>query len=440
MSGRHLSPGKAESGKPAKKIPVHEDEAVMNTEQQNDASAILTNAQESGFSESNNAPREIFENEEFPSEKAETLPAKGGNEPLFPTVPEQAGGKTQKGRKARRSKSVPGRIFAFLGVSIGAILIVLLGLVWVLEKGPSPTLTGSFTRSMRETSAIRWIPSIFLSEEELAEYVSVNTEQVETDTVNASLIHIADAAEAAEDEKQEYLRVIDIAMGTCKGKLLIVRDPKSVILGTSEEFGKTPGLQLTDMVAKYDGIAGINAGGFNDMNGLGDGGRPQGLVIEDSQITWGTPEYRYNVVGLDKDGILRIGTMSGTAAIEQGMKWAVSFVTHDGLASALIINGEVQSQNLGSGVNPRTAIGQREDGSLLLLVLDGRSINTLGATMEDIVNVMLEYGAVNAGNLDGGSSSVMVYDGEIINNCASVTGPRRIPTGFIVLKEGQSYE
>ncbi|MCR4607395.1 MAG: phosphodiester glycosidase family protein [Oscillospiraceae bacterium] len=341
-----------------------------------------------------------------------------------------------KSRNKRKFVSVLGRILAFLGVSIGTILVVLLGLVWVLEKGPSPTLTGSFTRSMRETSAIRWIPSIFLSEDELAEYISVNTEQVETDTVNTSLIHIADKAEAVEEQKKEYLQLIDIAMGTCKGKLLIVRDPKNVILGTSEEFGKTPGLQLTDMVAKYDGLAGINAGGFNDMNGMGDGGRPQGLVIVDSQITWGTPEYRYNVVGIDNEGILRIGTMSGTAAIEQGMKWAVSFVTHDGLASALIINGEVQSQNLGSGVNPRTAIGQRDDGSLLLLVLDGRSINTLGATMEDIVNVMLEYGAVNAGNLDGGSSSVMVYGGEIINNCASVTGPRRIPTGFIVLKEG----
>ena len=75
-------------------------------------------------------------------------------------------------------------------------------------------------------------------------------------------------------------------------------------------------------------------------------------------------------------------------------------------------------------------------GSVLLLVLDGRSINTLGATMQDVADIMLEYGAVNAGNLDGGSSSVMVYDGEIINNCASVTGPRNIPTAFIVLPEG----
>ena len=429
MSGKHLPPGKPEKGRKTKK---------PNSEQFNASEAELS------VTELSAVPEVHEEQASVPSVKAEKSEATESPEPAGtekdlqepPSVKEEKPAK-RSSKKDRKPVSVPGRIFGFLGVTIGAVLIVLLGLVWVLVKGPSPTLTGSFTRSMRETSAIRWIPSIFLSEDELAEYISVNTEQVETETVNASLIHIADAAVAAEEEKQEYLQLIDIAMGTCKGKLLIVRDPKNVILGTSEEFGKTPGLQLTDMVAKYDGLAGINAGGFNDMNGMGDGGRPQGLVIVDSQITWGTPEYRYNVVGIDNDGILRIGTMSGTAAIEQGMKWAVSFVTHDGLASALIINGQVQSQNLGSGVNPRTAIGQREDGSLLLLVLDGRSINTLGATMEDIVNVMLEYGAVNAGNLDGGSSSVMVYGGEIINNCASVTGPRRIPTGFIVLKEGE---
>ena len=55
--------------------------------------------------------------------------------------------------------------------------------------------------------------------------------------------------------------------------------------------------------------------------------------------------------------------------------------------------------------------------------------------MENVCDIMLRYGAVNAGNLDGGSSSVMVYDGQIINNCASVTGPRYIPTGFVVLPE-----
>ena len=330
-----------------------------------------------------------------------------------------------------------GRFFAFLGVTLLCLVLTLLGLIWVLERGPSPTVTGMFTRSVRETSAIRWISNIFLSDEELDNYKSVSTENTVTEAVNTSLIHIAEGT--ASLPPSESVQLIDIAEGTCKGKLLIVSDPKQVILGTSDEFVRQPGLLLTDMVAKYDGIAGINAGGFNDENGSGNGGIPQGLVITNGEIIWGDGTTPYHMVGLDSDGILHVGAMSGNAAIEQGVQWAVSFITHDGLASSLIINGEVQQQNLGGGVNPRTALGQRADGALLLLVLDGRSINTLGATMEDVVNIMLEYGAVNAGNLDGGSSSVMVYDGEIINHCASVTGPRRIPTGFIVLKEGAAH-
>ena len=332
-----------------------------------------------------------------------------------------------------------GRFFAFLGVTLFCVIVVLLGLIWVLERGPSPTITGMFTRSVRETSAIRWISNIFLTDEELALYKSVSTEDMTTESINTSLIHVAEGS-VIPQEPGEAIQLIDIAEGTCKGKLLIVADPKQVILGTSDEFIRQPGLQLTDMVAKYDGIAGINAGGFNDENGTGNGGIPQGLVISDGQLVFGDAYTPYHIVGLDANGILHVGAMNGQQALEQGIWWAVSFITHDGLASSLIINGEVVSQNLGSGVNPRTAIGQREDGALLLLVLDGRSINTLGATMQDVVNIMLEYGAINAGNLDGGSSSVMVYNGEIINHCASVTGPRRIPTGFIVLKEGARYE
>ena len=329
-----------------------------------------------------------------------------------------------------------GRFFAILGITLLCLVLCLLGIIWVLERGPSPTVTGMFTRSVRETSAIRWISNIFLTDEELNEYKSVSTEDLATESVNTSLIHVEKAAERRESGESESVKLIDIAEGTCKGKLLIVSDPKQVILGTSDEFVKQPGLQLTDMVAKYNGLAGINAGGFNDENGTGSGGIPQGIVIVDGQVVYGNDLTPYHLVGLDRDGILHVGSMSGRDAVANGIQWAVSFVTHDGLASSLIINGEIQRQNLGGGVNPRTALGQRDDGALLLLVLDGRSINTLGATMEDVVNIMLEYGAVNAGNLDGGSSSVMVYDGEIVNHCASVTGPRRIPTGFIVLKEG----
>ena len=329
-----------------------------------------------------------------------------------------------------------GRIAFFLLWTVLLTAVVLLGVIYVMEKGPSPTLTATFCRSMRETSAIRWIPNIFLTDAEIDAMKSDNTENDETQAVNTSLIHIA-AGDPDEPVSQQApgLELIDIADGTVKGKLLIVRDPSRVILGISNNLGRQAGLQLTDLVAKYNGVAGTNAGGFNDENGLGNGGIPQGLLITGSELVWGGRGTTYNVIGLDRENILHVGRMTGQQALDLGIRDAVSFVTHDGLASALIINGEVQTRNLVSGVNPRTAIGQRDDGAMLLLVLDGRSINTLGATMENVCDIMLRYGAVNAGNLDGGSSSVMVYDGQIINNCASVTGPRYIPTGFVVLPE-----
>ena len=310
--------------------------------------------------------------------------------------------------KPKKNTARPlGRLGAFLLVTLALLLITLLGVIWVLEKGPSPTITEKFCRSMRETSAIRWIPNIFLSQEEVDAFKSESTENDETETVNTSLIRIAPAAESGTVTADDGVELIAITHGTAKGKLLIVRDPSRVILGvSSEEFNaKTPGLQLTELVAKYGGVAGTNAGGFNDENGRGNGGVPQGLVISGGALLHTAREdERYNVVGFDADHILHVGTMTADEALAQGLTDAVSFRTHDG--------------------------------SVLLLVLDGRSINTLGATMQDVADIMLEYGAVNAGNLDGGSSSVMVYDGEIINNCASVTGPRNIPTAFIVLPEG----
>lgn len=331
-----------------------------------------------------------------------------------------------------------GRLGAFLLVTLALVVVTLLGVIWVLEKGPSPTVTEKFCRSMRETSAIQWVPNIFLSQEEVDAFKSESTENDETENVNTSLIHIAPTAPGDTSGGDDGVELVAITRGTAKGKLLIVRDPSRIVLGISaKEFNASiPGMQLTELVEKYNAVAGINAGGFNDENGRGNGGVPQGLVISEGVVRHGNGGTKYNVVGFDGDYILHVGTMTGDEAVAQGITNAVSFTTHDGLASSLIINGELQSKNFGGGVNPRTAIGQCADGSVLLLVLDGRSINTLGATMQDVADVMLEYGAVNAGNLDGGSSSVMVYGGEIINNCASVTGPRSIPTAFVVLPEG----
>ena len=113
---------------------------------------------------------------------------------------------------------------------------------------------------------------------------------------------------------------------------------------------------------------------------------------------------------------------------ERKIRDAVSF------GPALIVNSNpMKTTGSSGGLNPRTAIGQRKDGSVLLLVIDGRQPHSLGANFKDLIDVMQKYGAVNAGNLDGGSSSMLYYNNELITTCASLYGPRKIPNGFAVL-------
>ena len=103
---------------------------------------------------------------------------------------------------------------------------------------------------------------------------------------------------------------------------------------------------------------------------------------------------------------------------------------------AVVINGEkVNVSGTGGGLNPRTALGQRADGAVLLLVLDGRQATSLGATLSDVADVMVSFGAVNAGNLDGGGSSVIYYNGEIMNVVMSIYGARGVPDAVCVMPE-----
>ena len=140
---------------------------------------------------------------------------------------------------------------------------------------------------------------------------------------------------------------------------------------------------------------------------------------------------REGFAGFDDKHILHVGRFTPWEIRHRNIQYGVCF------GPVLLVNGEVVNEDsLLSGVNPRTAIGQRSDGAVLMLVIEGRQVNSLGATYQDVVDVLLSYGAVNACNLDGGSSSMMYYEGEYLNNCSSVIGIRPVPTTFLVLKEG----
>ena len=187
------------------------------------------------------------------------------------------------------------------------------------------------------------------------------------------------------------------------------------------------GKTVEDMAKSYNAVLATNGGGFEDAGGMGNGGTPIGIVISEGKIVYGSASKTYELIGFDNDNKLVVGNMTGAEALNRGVRDALSF------GPILIVNGKAAKINgTGGGLNPRTAIGQREDGAVLLLVIDGRQANSLGASYEDVMNVLLEYGAINGANLDGGSSSLLYYEGKYINNSSSLVGAREMPTSIIV--------
>ena len=173
---------------------------------------------------------------------------------------------------------------------------------------------------------------------------------------------------------------------------------------------------------------------FEDPNGMGTGGIPDGLVMKDGQISYGSTRALYNgVLGFDRDHVLHVGSMTGQEALDLGLVTAVSFPP-----GPTLIKDGVKQTNLGGGVNPRTCVGQRADGAVLIAVIEGRHPDSLGATYDDLADLMEEFGAVNAGNLDGGSSSAMIYEGEQITKGSNLIGARPLATTILVLQEGDS--
>ena len=343
--------------------------------------------------------------------------------------------------RQKMAGKVISRILLVLFTVILLLLLAVVGVVWVVLRGPSPSAQELLTRSLKETSAIGFIPDLFLSEERVAEIMSYQEETPETEQVDTSLVtitathreteHGSDAEETglSATDAGDGIEFIGITGANYRGILMVVEDPFRLFVGTPDNYGGA-GLTLADMIEKYDALAGINGGGFYDPGGGGNGGTPDGIVISDGQLVWGGTYTYSTVIGFDSDGILHVGWMSGQEALDRNIQWACSF------GPALIVNGEAQTGNAitTSGMNPRTAIGQRADGAVLLLVVDGRQITSLGATYEDLISIFLEHGAVNAANLDGGSSSSMIYAGEAMNINASVIGTRPLPTAFLVRK------
>lgn len=391
----------------------------------------------------------------------------------------------QKARKKEVKKYVL-RGLSVLGITVGMALVLVFSVLLIVNFGPSKNAHKVFVKSVRETSAIGFLADWFTTEEELEQILAENTIE-ELDTVtDTSLIQIPtkapmvtpatgnepetgdNAGGTTEDEpeltdspgnntvtgevtggqggseepaggtgysaedvvlSENGIVIVEVSGNTYKGHMMIVEDPSRVKVGVCQSLGNSggSGQKLHAIIERYGAIAGINAGGFADENGRGSGAIPYGYVFSEGNFLYDSGESSL-LIGFDNNNILNVGNISSSAAKDRGIRDAVTF------GPALIINGQAAGINgAGSGLNPRTAIGQRSDGAVLLLVIDGRQANSLGASYGDLIEIFQNFGAVNAANLDGGSSSLMMYEGDKISSPANLINDRDLPTAIIVM-------
>lgn len=264
---------------------------------------------------------------------------------------------------------------------------------------------------------------------------STNADEVEIVAIIEEEVYENEYEEAIlkKENKDDLYKVIDIKGDGYSGYLVAVYDPSKISVCTTKYLG-TKGQYLVDMAKQNNAVVAINGGGFYDPNYNSLGGTPQGTVIKNGKIITNRKYTKSGgIIGFTEENKLILGKMTAKEALNKGIRDAVTF------GPFLIVNGKPSfiKGNGGWGTAPRTAIGQRKDGIVLFLVIDGRRVTSVGADMDDLITIMQRYGAINAANLDGGNSSALVEKGKILNkpiDWYNREQTRPIPNGFVVIE------
>lgn len=357
-----------------------------------------------------------------------------------------------KPRKARKSKKrklkLWARILKWIGITLGSlVLLVVLVFLTIFYSPFFPTIRDRYILMTYKTSN-PWLCTTFFTQEQIDAAFERNSVVAPEGDTNPDLV----APGGEEEEEPEPItfstsekyqgeiifeengvQILEFAGknsggGKYTARLIQVLDPSRVFLGLTNQFVEpnTPGATgftgkgqtIGEFLDTNNAICGINAGCWNDPKGIGSGGLPKDIIIKDGVIKQYDNLERHNIIGINKDNVLVLGNFSNEEIIANNIR--------DGIAwePFLIVNGKkAEASGVAGGFDPRSAIGQRADGAILLLVVDGgptyltRGID--GVNFEFLMDVMWEFGAVNASNIDGGTSSSMGLKvdgkGKIIN-------------------------
>ena len=331
-----------------------------------------------------------------------------------------------------------------------AILAVIGGsTVGILLYGPYNGFRDWLITSAMTTMTHQWIAYVFYDEDTINAVMSSNrVDEIQEDTdTNAIVIGVNEKEENSKPQEKVYeneyekailekenpddtYKIIEISGKGYSGYLAAIYDPSKVKTLVTAKIG-TSGQYLTTMAKNNKAVVAINGGGFDDPNYSSNAANPLGITYSRGKLV---TSYYYagagGLIGFDtSDKLVLSSKCTEQSAKALKIRDAVTcgpFLIVNGKASGVVGNG-------GWGTAPRTAIGQRKDGIVLFLVVDGRTVKRPGADMDDLIEIMENYGAYNAANLDGGTSTAMTVDYKLINDPVDSTGAHKtrfISTGF----------
>lgn len=326
--------------------------------------------------------------------------------------------KKTKAKKVRKIHLVLYAIYTLVFIGITAPLV----LFW----GPYKNVRKVFVSTLLATRHAYYLTDIF-SQDTLNDMMG-KTEDIDSDgsqDLNKIAIECTTGNDVQlyKDEEDKYTAYI-----------LEIKNPLKIKASMTKYLGKM-GQRTSEMAEENNALAAINGGAFTGNGSYGGtASEPEGFVISEGKVIYPKEKYnegnKENVIAFKKDGKLVIGSHSLKELKKMNVREAMCF-----RARSIIVDGVKQiSDPLEGGYNPRTAVGQKSDGTVIFLVIDGRKITMPGATYYDVQEIMAKRGAVNVGLLDGGYSSTMYYDGEVRNSPNAWDGERLVATAFYVQK------
>ena len=326
------------------------------------------------------------------------------------------------------------------------IILVILDIIAIfcllLPYGPYSGFGDMFVTTAMDTKSHKYLAYILYSDEQIKDILSknylkendeiTNQDEITFDNEDPKYYESIYEEQILSREEGTLYKVIEFDEKDYHVYLTVIYDASRLSTVKSRFYG-TKGQHLSVMAQENNAIVAINGGRFFDVGGQGNGAKASSIFISNGEIIEDANGRKDSVIGISEDNVLTLGYMTADEAIDMGIRDAVCF------GPFLIVNGKESftQGNGGYGVNPRTAIGQRKDGIILFLTIDGNGSKygfRGGATVIDMIDIFKRYGAYNAANLDGGASSVLAINGEVYNNpvAYSSTGERSLPNAWIV--------